>query len=258
VSTPDEVAAQAARLRRKMSWGQLALSLVAGIVMVVALNALAEGLGVEPRDAELRSVATPVVIAGSLAVYTLAAAVVAWLLARGDPAVVPRRLAFVFLGGLLLIALSAAVNALQHPGGGAGGGSGRGGGGSTARRRSSRGGGRPGLAAAVCDPGLAAAVLGGGALDGPRSLDSALMRHTSSSKCWGPAGTVLLSVRPVEHAGGAASTASSARLRSAVARDERWLVRAVAHASGGQTVDDAALQAFADGALARLDGVTGA
>ena len=175
MSSPDVVAAQARRLRRRMSWSQLALSFVAGLVMIGALNALAEGVGVQSRDELTGSLDDSVVVVGALVLYTLAAAALSWQLARGDATGALKRFVLVFTGGLLLIALAALVGS-SHGSSGGGGGSGHGGG----RRRRSRPAGPRGLAMTICDPKLAAAVFGGAPLEGPRSGDLALMRNSSS------------------------------------------------------------------------------
>jgi hypothetical protein len=250
VSSPDVVAAQALRLRRRMTWSQLALSFVAGLVMIGSLNALAEGLGVAPRDELVGSLDDPVVVVGALALYTLAAAALSWLLARGDVGGALKRFALVFSGGLLLVALAAVVGS-SHGSSGGGGGSSDGGG----RRRRSRPAGPRGVAMTICDPALATAVFGGAPLDGPVSGDLALIRRSSSCHCTGDAGTVRLTVYPLERAGRSAS--ATPLIPCAIARDETWLVRVLARAADGHAVDETALQALADDALARLQGVTG-
>ena len=73
--------------------------------------------------------------------------------------------------------------------------------------------------------------------------------------CSGDAGTVRLTVYPLERAGHSAS--ATPLIPHAIVRDERWLVRVLARAADGYAVDETALRALADDALARLDGVTG-
>jgi hypothetical protein len=244
VSSPDVVAAQALRLRRRMSWSQLALSFVAGLVMIGSLNALAEGLGVESRDELAGSLDESVVVAGALALYTLAAAALSWLLARGDASGALKRFALVFTGGMLLIALAALVGSSHGSSGGAGGSS------DGSGRRRARPAGPRGLAMTICDPALAAAVFGGGPLEGPVSGDLALIRGSSSCRCTGDAGTVRLTVYPLERAGRSAGT--TPLMPCAIVQDERWLVRVLARAADGHAVDETALRALADDALARL------
>ncbi|HEY1539799.1 MAG TPA: hypothetical protein VGF63_10410 [Solirubrobacteraceae bacterium] len=150
----------------------------------------------------------------------------------------------------MLIAASAALHALQSSHGAGGGGSGsRSGGG---RRRSGTEDSR-GLARSVCDPALAAAVLGGGPLDGPRGIDSALSRRSSLCRCSGAAGTILLAVYPIERAG--RGSEATGRMAVAFAQDAIWFVRVIARAAGGFAVDAGALQALADDAIARLAGI---
>ena len=146
---------------------------------------------------------------------------------------------------MLLIALAAAAGSLlSSSGGGPGGSDGSG--------RSSRRADRPktGLAAAVCDLDLAQAALGGGALDGPHSLDNPVMRHVSMCSCSGPAGTVTLTVAPSDRAGRWADPTGALPL--ALASVARWVVRTTAAPADGHEVDHPALQQLADRALASL------
>jgi hypothetical protein len=98
-------------------------------------------------------------------------------------------------------------------------------------------------------------VLGGAPLDGPVSGDLPLVWGSSSCHRTGEAGSVGLTVYPLERAGRSAS--ATPPFPCAIVQDERWLVRVLARATDGHAVDEAALQALADDALARLRGVTG-
>ena len=87
-------------------------------------------------------------------------------------------------------------------------------------------------------------------LDPPRSHDNPVMRRVSMCSCSGPAGTVTLTVVPADRAGRWADPTAAFPL--ALAGDARWVVRAVATPADGHEVDQAALQQFADSALASL------
>lgn len=253
MSSPDVVAAQARRLWRRMTWKQLGLSFASGLVMIVALNEFGEAVGVGAKDGLVRSLDASVVAPLALVVYALAAAVFSWQLARGDQDGAVKRFALVFTGGLLLVGLAALLNTSHHgTNSGAGSGSSRGGRG---RRRRVGSAGVRGLAMAICDPALASAVFGGAPLEGPISGDVVLMRRSSSCRCSGDAGVVWLAVYPLQRAGRSAS--ATPHFSCAIVQDERWLVRVIARATAGHAVDEAALDALAADALARLDGVTG-
>ena len=156
-----------------------------------------------------------------------------------------RRFPLILSGGMLLVALAAAAGALLSSSGGGSGGSD--GSGSSSRRA---GAPKTGLAAAVCDLGLAQAALGGGALERPQSHDNPIMRRASMCSCSGPAGTVTLTVAPSDRAGRWADPTAAFPL--ALASDARWVVRTTARPADGHEVDRAALQQLADRALASL------
>lgn len=235
----------AERLRNRMSWSHLALAALSVIGLIIGLDGLVQAVGLAPRDAAVRSLdaATLGLLAG--AIYTASGWGLAWALARGDRSRAVRRLPLVLSGGVLIVAVAAAVDSLLAPAGGGPGGSDSSG--SSRIRRA--GAARRSLAAAVCDPDLAQAALGG-ELSGPRPHDNPLMRRSSMCSCSGPPGNITLIVAPTDRAGGWADPTAAFAL--ALATDERWLVRVVAQPADGNEVDQVALQALADRALESL------
>jgi len=244
VSARGDVPRLAERLRRRMSWSQLALAALSLLGLILGIGGLVQAVGLAPRGAPVRSLdaGTLALLAGAL--YAASGWGLAWALARGERSLAVRRLPLVLSGGVLIVAVAVAADHLLAPAGGGPGGSDGSGAGRYRRAAAARS-----LAAAVCDADLARAALGG-ALDGPRAHDNLMMRRSSMCSCSGPAGNVTLIVAPTDRAGGWADPTAAFPL--ALATDARWLVRVVAQPADGHDVDQAALQALADRALRSL------
>lgn len=247
MSSRGEIPRLAERLRRRLTWSQLAVGTLSVFGIVVGLGCLVQAVGLGPVEPLVGSLEGVTLGLFALAVYLPSCYGLAWVMARGDTALTLRRLPLVLCGGVLIVAISAllgyVVSLISAGGGGGAGGSDGGGSARSSRAR------QAGLAAAVFDLELAKVALGG-ELDGPDGGDSPLLRRSSMCASSGPAGHVTMIVVPSDRTGLHADPTAAFPL--ALARDERWLVRVVAMPADGHEADGAALQALADEALARL------
>jgi hypothetical protein len=189
--------------RRRLTFRHVLALGLAGVGIVLALGFLIEGLGLARRDAVLRHVARPALVAIGALIYVPSTMVVTVIWARFDRRKALRRYPLVFLLSLIPLAAAlaeAAIHALgvaQFFSSGHSSGGGSAGIAGPARRSRSRARPRRNLAAAILSKDEVASLVAKPMLE-PEAADSIVAANASVGRCAGEDGSpgVTLAVYP--------------------------------------------------------------